>query len=223
MALHPYVKKIRSIFAANGEQKRAQGAKAYMRDQFEFFGITTPDRRKLQSDFFKAEPLPSIDDVERIVRELWAMEEREMHYFAMEFLLKYKKKLRKGDVNLLEFLITNNSWWDTVDVIAPKLFLEWSYLFPNEKLKTVRRWNKSGNLWLIRSSIIFQLHDKKSFDEDLLFEMILQQTEHKDFFIRKAIGWSLRQYAKSNPSAVRQFVNANEMSALSKKEALKHF
>jgi 3-methyladenine DNA glycosylase AlkD len=87
----------------------------------------------------------------------------------------------------------------------------------------VRRWNKSGNLWLIRASIIFQLHDKKSFDEDLLFEMILQQTEHKDFFIRKAIGWSLRQYAKTNPSSVRQFVNANEMSSLSKKEALKHF
>lgn len=223
MALHPYVRKIRTLFEAKGESKRAQGAKAYMRDQFEFFGITTPDRRKLQAEFFKSEPLPPIEDAERIVRELWAMQERELHYFAMEFLLKYRKKLRKEDLKLLEYLITTNSWWDTVDVIAPKLFLEWSYLFPNEKAKTVRRWNKSGNLWLIRSSIIFQLHDKKTFDEDLLFEMILQQTEHKDFFIRKAIGWSLRQYAKTNPSAVRQFVNANEMSPLSKKEALKHF
>jgi 3-methyladenine DNA glycosylase AlkD len=223
MALHPYVRKIRTLFEANGETKRAEGAKAYMRDQFEFFGITTPDRRKLQAVFFKSTSLPPIEDANRIVQELWSMKERELHYFAMEFLLKYRKKLRKDDLKLLEFLITTNSWWDTVDVIAPKLFLEWSYLFPNEKLKTVRRWNNSGNLWLIRSSIIFQLHDKKSFNEDLLFEMILQQTDHKDFFIRKAIGWSLRQYAKTNPSAVRQFVNANEMSPLSKKEALKHF
>lgn len=223
MALHPYVKKIRALFEANGESNRAHSAKAYMRDQFEFFGITTPDRRKLQADFFKSSTLPPIEDVNRIVRELWSMKERELHYFAMEFLLKYKKKLRKDDLKLLEFLITTNSWWDTVDVIAPKLFLEWSYLFPDEKAKTVRRWNKSGNLWLIRSSIIFQLHDKKTFDEALLFEMILRQTDHKDFFIRKAIGWSLRQYAKNNPSAVRQFVHANEMSPLSKKEALKHY
>jgi len=113
-------------------------------------------------------------------------------------------------------------WWDTIDFMAKNWIGEFVKLFPNEGMKRVVTWNESGNLWLIRTSILFQLGYKENVDVEVLNQMITPHVHHPDFFIRKAIGWALRQYAKYDAEWVKDYVQTNSLSPLSAKEAMKH-
>lgn len=217
-----YILSIEKLFRSHSDAKRAAGAKAYMRDLFDYFGISTPDRRKLEREFHAKHALPSFSETEKIVRKLWAKPERELQYFAMELCYKQRKQLPHEAIHLFEYMIRNKSWWDTVDFIAIKLVASWFEIYPESIQKKTREWITSGHLWLMRTAIIFQNGLKKKMDEKLLFHLIEQCTDHPDFFIRKAIGWALRSYAYANPEAVRKFVKATPLSPLSEKEAMKH-
>jgi len=146
-----------------------------------------------------------------------------MQYAGMEVLFRQRKKSSAESIGLLEWMITRKSWWDTVDYIAPNLVGNLFIAFPELRDETIENWMKSGNFWLQRSCLLFQLKYKANTDSGLLFNLCTRLAGEKEFFIRKAIGWSLREYAKTNPEAVKSFVDRTELSGLSKREALKHF
>lgn len=195
--------------------------KAYMRNQFEFLGLTSPIRQEIQKPFMMVKYLPAKPELATIVKTCWSRPEREYHHFAQDFTLKYKKQFDKEDMELFEFMVTHNSWWDTVDFIAANLMGEYFKKYPETKKHYVEKWIASGNMWLQRCALIFQLKYKNEVDTELLSYAINSLVGSKEFFINKAIGWALRQYSRVNPTWVMDFANNTALANLSRREALR--
>jgi len=218
-----YLQPLLKQYEDNSDPKRAVQMKKYMKDQFEFFGIGTPARRSMMSTHIKEFGLPDWSMIEEITRHLWEMEERECQSTVIDLLNRMKKNLGKDDLPLMEFLITTKSWWDTVDGLAGWLVGDIMKKYPEQIEPVTTRWMDSGNIWLQRSCLLFQLKYKQDTDLDLLFGFIEKLSDHKSFWIRKAIGWILREYSKTDPQTVRRYVGAHpELSGLSSREALKY-
>ena len=154
------------------------------------------------------------------MRALWHKPQREFQHVGMELLDRYRKYFGPEITDILVFEITHKSWWDSVDFIASHT-VGWAYANGRLHKQDIQHWNGSEDIWLIRSSIIFQLKYKNQTDWDFLQQMIIPHLPHSDFFIRKAIGWALREYGKSEPQRVLAFVESNEMSGLSQREAIR--
>lgn len=218
-----FVKTIHSLFqeAANKENATAMGA--YMKHHFEFFGIKTPERRAICKEHWKKYKLESLKQVEEIVGQLWQLPQREFQYYGIELLHYYKKLWKPSTLSLFEYCIEHKSWWDSVDAIASDWIGEFMMIYP-AKISITKKWNHSENMWLQRTSILFQKRYKQKTSTDLLSEYILNTCSSKEFFIQKAIGWALREYAKTNEDWVKTFVKEHEhqLASLSKKEALKN-
>jgi len=219
--LQEYLHLLETEFTQNAHAKTAVAQAAYMKNNFLFLGIKTPLRREIQKPFLITEFLPPKNKAYIIVKTLWQKPEREFHYFAQELAFKYIKQLEKDDILLFEYLITHQSWWDTVDIIAPKLVGAYFKKFPNERDIYINQWLNSNNIWLQRSAILFQLHYKNKLDTQMLSYIINELKGSREFFIKKAIGWMLRQYSRTNPSWVIDFVANTELSGLSSREALR--
>lgn len=219
--MHPYINTLINEFKLNVNNKIALEQSAYMRNQFPFFGIKTTERRALQQTFLAKEMLPDKKELEGIISILWEQPQRECHYFAQELAFKYVKQLEKRDIDLYEFMVVNQSWWDTVDVIATKLMGAYFKKFPEQKTIYVTKWLKSGNIWLQRCALLFQLKYKDETDLTLLSNTINALLGSKEFFINKAIGWILREYSRTNPKWVITFAENTALNVLSKKEALR--
>ncbi len=196
---------------------------AYMRNQFQFLGIPSPTRKKLvKSALLELGALKNPID-EYLVLKLWACPEREYQYAACDYLARQRKKLELQHLGLLEKLFLEKSWWDSVDSLVHNvgaISLKFS-----ETVPILERWAKTENFWLRRAAILHQLGLKTKTDESRLFKFILENAHDNEFFIRKAIGWALRQHSYTNPEAVKTFVleHQNVLSNLSKREALKAF
>lgn len=194
------------------DPERAPGMKAYMRDQFSFLGVSTPDRRKASRELLRGRrQAPDW----RFIADCWAAEEREFQYVACDHLSQVP--VTREDLPQLKFLVENKSWWDTVDALVK----------PIGRAATaadMKEWAQDPNFWVRRVAILHQLGFKADTDPALLSEIILRNTGSKEFFINKAIGWALREYARSNPEWVRTFLLEQEekLSALSRREAAKH-
>lgn len=195
--------------------------KKYMKNLFEFHGIKSPERRVLCREFIKSNGLPEKKELKTVIDELWNLPQREYQYFAMELLEKFKKQFEPNDIYLLEKLVLNKSWWDTVDFIAAHLIGSYFQRFPKNVKKITEKWISSNNMWLQRSAILFQLKYKNNTDVDLLFSYLKRCSHSNEFFIRKVIGWVLREYSKTDPKAVVTFVENHQLKPLSKREALK--
>lgn len=217
-----FAKTLRNHLELHKNPSNATAMEDYMKNHFRFFGIKTPERRALMRTFYTQYGHPKQEQVPAIVKELWAMPEREIHQVAQEIAGKYMKKAKPEIISLYEFMILNNSWWDTVDYIAIWLVGTLFKNHPEMIEEYVEKWMKSGNFWLQRTAILFQRNYKDETDETLLFGICQKLSGEKEFFIRKAIGWALREYAYTNPQAVLAFVKQNQLSPLSSKEALKH-
>jgi 3-methyladenine DNA glycosylase AlkD len=220
--MHPYILPIIKAFESVPDPSRAEQMKRYMKDRFDFYGIPTAVRRTILSEHIRNYSLPEWTGIHTIVRELWELDQREYQMLAIDLLNRMKKKLEPGDLPLLEYLITHKSWWDSVDGIAGWLAGELFRRHPELIKETTGKWMDSGNIWLQRSCLLFQLKYKKDTDLDLLFGFIEALADHKSFWIRKAIGWILREYSKTDPETVARYVSEHpELSGLSKREALK--
>ncbi len=195
--------------------------KAYMRNQFEFLGIKGPAQKALLKQFVAEQGLPDLAELENMVRSLWTWPEREYHYVALSLLSKRQKQLTPDVVPLLEHLITTHSWWDTVDAIASHNVGQLLLQYPDHREAVITAWRVSENIWLRRTTLLFQLGYKAQTDEALLFSLIQQNQASKEFFIQKAIGWALREYSKVAPEAVQGFVAEAPLAPLSRREALK--
>ena len=196
-----------------------------MRDQFEYLGIKSPIRREALKVFLSEHGLPDERQLHPITRALWKLPFREFKYNALDMLVRFKR-LDLKLLPMLEWMTVTESWWDTVDHISDNLIGRKILIHhPDLMRPKAEEWIASDNLWLQRTAIIFQMQFRERLDEKLLFDMILRRIDETDFFIRKAIGWALREHAKLHPERVKAFVSKHGkmLSGLSKREALKHF
>jgi 3-methyladenine DNA glycosylase AlkD len=220
--VHSYLIPLIKKYESHKNPERAAQMKRYMKDQFGFYGIATPERRTMMASHIKEFGLPDWSDIESISRNLWEMEQRECQFTQLDLMNRTKKKLSPDNLPLLEYLITTKSWWDTVDGLSGWFVGELFKRHPELIKPATDKWMKSENIWLQRSCLLFQLKYKKDTDLDLLFSFIAPLSGHKSFWIRKAIGWILREYSKTDSQAVQEYVEAHpELSGLSKREALK--
>ncbi|WP_054955218.1 DNA alkylation repair protein [Paenibacillus dakarensis] len=211
---------LRTLFAEHSNEYLAQKMKAYMRNQFEFFGIQSPLRKELTKKFLDEHDFPTEDQVVEVITKLWSMNERELQNAALQIMDMRKRKFHLDDIKLIEQMIINKSWWDTVDHIASNHAGHYFSKYPEQR-NIADEWIQSDNFWLQRTAILFQLKYKLDTDVDRLFHYIQLTADSNEFFIQKAIGWSLRQYSKYNPESVIRFVQSNTLSNLSRREALK--
>ena len=219
-----YAEILRATCEARRKPEIAKKMSAYLKDRFASFGIKSPERRELQKIFFQQLPLKDPDfDYRSLVKELWAFPERESQYFAQELFAKQQKKFHHpDDLADIEYLLTHKDWWDSVDYIASTILGFHCKKYPEQIPYIVERFTASNHLWLQRSTLIFQLKYKDDVDFDLLKKQILTLKGDKEFFIQKAIGWSLRQYSKFNPEEVNQFLSEHEFSNLARREGSKY-
>jgi len=219
MKSNEFIKSLEKEFNKHSNPSIAKSQKVYMRNQFEFYGLTANKRREIQNSFVKNNP---ITDLKKLATSLWNLKNRDYQYFAQELIYSNHKKFKIDDINLFEYMIVNKSWWDTIDFLAPKILGKYFKLFPEEIDKNIQKWILSNNIWLQRSSILFQLKYKETLNTQLLIRIILPLSNTKEFFINKSIGWILREYSKTNKDWVLDFVEKNKLSNLSIREALKH-
>ena len=219
--MHEFVVSLHKNFDLYKNPAIASGQKAYMRNQFDFLGIKTPERKKLISSLLKKESLPQKKSLKEIIKKLWEFPEREYQYAAIDVLSKYKNKWEEKDIDLIEYLIQKKSWWDTVDALAIRLAGNFFENFPDLKNQRTEKWIRSKNIWLQRSALLFQLKYKHKTDIRLMEYAIGQLKNTDEFFLNKAIGWILREYGKTNPEWVKNFVVKNKLHPLSQREALK--
>ena len=221
--MHSYVSSLKYLFEQNANPAQAEPMKKYMRAQFEYLGIKSPQVTVLLREHIHVYGLPPLDKLDVISRELWSLPQREFQYTAMTLAGKLEKKVEPEFITTIEYLITTKSWWDTVDVLASHAVGTQFKRFPAVKEKYLKKWRKSNNFWLRRTTLLFQLGYKKETDFDLLCEIIHENLGSEEFFINKAIGWALRQYAHTNPVPVKKFVKATkDLHPLSRREALKN-
>ena len=192
-----------------------------MRDQFAFAGISSPARRTLAREVLADLPAPTPAQLVTIARRAWNRPEREYQYFACDYLERYVRGCGPDFIAELEWLVTHKSWWDTVDALTHSVG---RLVLAYPELRTdMDAWIDADNFWLARVALIHQMSYKDRTDTKRLFRYCERRATDPEFFIRKAIGWALRSYARTDMAAVRAFVTAHpELSPLSRREALKH-
>lgn len=214
---------LEKAFIACANAENAEAMSKYMKNKFHFFGIKTDQRRQIFKSICAENQKELSGNPREIALFLYSKNERELHYCALEILIKYlKKNYLKEDIELIENLITTHSWWDSVDVIAKFILGDYLKQFPLETDTVINRFSSSENMWLNRSAILFQLGYKENTNFDLLKFVCEKHKTSNEFFIQKAIGWSLREYGKTNPEGVINFVSVAILKKLSEKEALKN-
>lgn len=218
----PIIERLRKDFRSAADPANAVFQKAYMRDQFDFFGLKTETRREITKNCFREMPFDNYEALEPAVKELWQFPQREYQYAGQELLVHHKKLWTKNTVKLIEYCIVHKSWWDTVDYLNSYGSGHYFQKYPEAREKISATWNRSDNIWLNRSSLLFQLKYKDKTDTQLLAKYILHLAGSKEFFIQKAIGWVLREYSKTDPVWVRDFIRSNRLATLSAKEGSKY-
>ncbi len=216
-----YVAALRDLYAQHAHSANALGMKAYLKNQFDFLSIKKPERILLSQQIIQHQDIPTIENLKEISLLCFQEEKREMQYFVNDLLGKIIKKLDDSLLPILESLILQKSWWDTVDFLAPKLAGKILQQYPEKIVDYPDRWIESENKWLQRSAILFQLGYKEKTDATLLFNYILKRADSKEFFVQKAAGWALREYSKQNPEAVQLFIQNNTLPKLTVREGLK--
>lgn len=213
---------VRAVLRAAADPRRAAGAQAYMKTTEPFLGVRLPEVRRLTLDAARAHPPGTVDDVIAAATRLWREAgHREERYAAQALLTLRPVRADLRLLPLLEEMITTGAWWDLVDEASSRVG---ELLRADRAAMTpvLRRWARSPDRWLRRTAVIAQRGAKDRTDTALLAEVVLANAEDPDFFLRKAIGWALRDYAKVDPGWVAAFVRDHPLSPLSRREATKH-
>lgn len=219
-----FVEDLRLRFQQVENNLQAVKMAAYMKNIAPFFGISSVPRKAIYTDWKNNLP-PNLDFDQRwdLVFELWEQEEREFQYVAVDWINSWNiKSLQKEDANKLKLIIQSKSWWDTVDLMASTFLGKVGMKFPEMKNELIESWSETNDFWLHRSTLIFQLKYKQKTDLDLLSMQIERFKSNKEFFIQKAIGWSLREVSKWNPIWVKNEIEKQQLIGLAKREASKY-
>jgi 3-methyladenine DNA glycosylase AlkD len=214
-----YVNAVQAALTPLRDETRAVAMAAYMKDHFPFLGIPAPDRRTVMKRIARPEPAK----VPAIARALWKRREREYHYVAVDLLDAMAAKLdARATLRLIEELALQHSWWDSIDGLAG---VAGKILRRHQELRgIVWTWSSHASFWVNRLAILHQNGWSGETDQKVLFKLCAAHAHEEEFFIRKAIGWALRDYAWKNPKAVQAFVDENRdtLSKLSIREAKKN-
>ena len=206
---------------ARADNVRALDMSKYMKNKFEFFGVGASERNEIWKPYFKeAKKTKKIDW--DFIEICFKHDKRECQYTAAYYLKYMKKFLVEDDIPKLKELVLTKSWWDTVDILDKVIG---SIIYNNKNLyPIILEWSKDDNIWLRRVAIDHQLLRKENTDEQLLEKILINNLNHKEFFVNKAIGWALRDYSKTNPQWVRNFIEVHKenMASLSIREASKY-
>ena len=227
MAATQLIDRVRRELAAAGDPSRAPAMQQYMKSELPFYGVRLPAVRRICRPIFAAHPIESAGVFDDTVERLFVgATHREERYAAIELAKHrlYRAHQTPDRIPLYRRLVIAGGWWDTVDEIASNLIGPILAAYPTEVRPIALGWATDHNLWLRRTAIIAQLGLKRGTDLTLLTLAVDANASDTDFFIRKAIGWALRQYARTDPTWVKTFVDAREdqLSGLSKREARKH-
>lgn len=218
------VRFVQSELSQLADPVRAAPMAAYMKTTMPFYGVPKPGRqpiaRQLKTDF----PPNDADDYRSKVLALWQLPHREEKYLAIGYAWAFKKHVVYAQLDLFEVMITEGAWWDFVDELASPIVGK-IVLDDRPRMRPVlKRWIEGEDMWLRRSAILCQNRHKTHTDQEMLFDYCRRRAHEKEFFIRKAIGWALREYARTDPEAVRGFLDemGDKLSGLSRREAAKH-
>jgi 3-methyladenine DNA glycosylase AlkD len=208
--------------AANPE--KAASMQAYMKTDMPFYGVQKAGRTGILRDLVKAHRPDSASSYRELVLALWNLDHREEKYIALGVAQHFKAHILPSQIDLYRRLIVEGAWWDLVDEVANHLIRNLVIGYPVESWPLVDRWIDDESMWLRRTALICQVGAKEHTDPDRLFVFCAARAYEEEFFIRKAIGWALRDYARTDPAAVAAFINAHldELSGLSYREGSKH-
>lgn len=219
----------RQALSKAGDPVRAAGQQRYLKSALPYWGLATPVLRATLKPILDdpAYRIESREDWERTIRALWDEATHREEWYAALAVARHRhyRRWRDSDtVPLYRHLVETGAWWDVVDDIATHLVREVVLANPQVEGLRMREWAQDDHLWIRRSAIICQVGAKERIDPVLLADVVEPNLADPDFFIRKAIGWALRDYARTRPDWVRAFVGAHErkVSGLSRREALKH-
>ncbi|MGV9231986.1 DNA alkylation repair protein [Streptomyces nigra] len=215
--------RLTAVYGAAADPERAAAMRAYMKDVAPFLGIPSPERRALSRSVLQGTPRPDERDCTAVALRCWRLPEREYQYFAVDLLRRHVRRLSSGFLPVARHLVTTVPWWDTVDALAAHVV---GGLVAADPALTAAMdaWIEDDDLWVVRTALLHQLRYGERTDAGRLFAYCLRQSGHPDFFVRKAIGWCLREYAKTDPDAVRDFLarEGGRFAPLSVREALKN-
>ena len=219
----PMVIFMQQRMAEAGNTDDAKAMQAYMKTEQPFYGVKSPERKAIFKQAREHTKISSFIEYKRLVLWLWSGENREEQYLAMDAAEYYKSFRTLEAFPVYEEMLNEASHWDTVDKLASNLI--GPLVKEHRELEdVVRGWRESENMWLRRASLLVHLKHKAETNLPLLEETILMLASEKEFFIRKAIGWVLREYAKTDAEFVKRFVmtHQEQLSSLSRQEALKN-
>lgn len=219
--------RLRRDFKAAGDPVRAKGAQSYMKSGMPYHGVATPVMRKICRAAFRELAFESAGHWRAEVLAIWTGASfREERYAAVELTgVRQASPFQTPDaMPLYEKLIVEGAWWDFVDWIASRRVGPILLANPAPMKRLMRQWSRSEDIWKRRTSIICQLGAKRETDLQLLYDCIEPSLGEKEFFLRKGIGWALRQYAWTDPDEVLRYVEekGDALSPLSRREALKN-
>ncbi|MFD3806583.1 DNA alkylation repair protein [Streptomyces sp. NPDC058611] len=217
------VDRLTAVYAGAADPVRAAAMAAYMKGVSPFLGLPTPLRRELSKAVTQDTPVPREADCAALALRCWRLPEREYRYFAVDYLRRHVSRCSSALLPVVRHLVVTDPWWDTVDLLAAHTV--GPLVAADPALRTdMDEWIGDEDLWVARTALLHQLRHKDATDTGRLFGYCRRQAGHPDFFIRKAIGWSLREYARTDADAVRAFVEAERprLSPLSVREALKN-
>ncbi len=221
------IRAVRKALREAADPAKAPFMQAYMKSSMPYLGVQTPELRKLLKAAFAAHPIDSAEDWRDTVLALWRRARyREERYAAIGLAGygKYRDYRTLDALPMYEEMITSGAWWDFVDSIATQQLSDLLKCSPTDMSRLLRQWAAGEDLWKRRSAILVQLNFKGNTDLTLLYDCIRPSMSSPEFFLRKGIGWALRQYARTDPREVARFVRQHEavLSPLTKREALKH-
>lgn len=212
---------IKNLFEKNKNEPQAIKMANYMRNLFKFYGIESSKRKSLYKDLLKQEKINKVIDWDFLDR-CYQDEYREFQYLVYDYLLTMKKYITFNDVPKIKTYIQSKEWWDTIDFFSKVIGN--IGMFDNKIDDLMLEWSLDEDFWLRRIAIDHQLGRKEKTNHSLLEKIITNNLGSEEFFINKAIGWSLREYSKTNPKWVRAFIDKYhlQMNKLSIKEASKY-
>jgi 3-methyladenine DNA glycosylase AlkD len=218
---------LRQEFRCVADPSRAPEMQRYMKSAMPYHGVRVPAVRKICKKLFAEVNFASHEDWHKKVLQLWRRAQYREERYAAIALTGVKRAAPfqiPRELPLYEEMIVTGAWWDFVDEIASRRIGPILRAYPSVMRKKMLAWSNSDNLWKRRASILCQLSFKQDTDLDLLFVCIEPSLDSKEFFLQKAIGWALRQYAWTNPDEVRRYVQTHkeQLSSLSRREALKN-
>jgi 3-methyladenine DNA glycosylase AlkD len=220
--MQPITRYIKDELKRHSDAIKAPQMQAYMKTEQPFYGVQSKLRKQIFRDAIKEYPITSHEEWEKVILELWNGTHREEMYQALEIAERYKKYHDESAWALFETLLRSASNWDTVDWLSSNLIGRLVEEYRHFE-KQLWEWSDDENFWVRRASLLAHLKHKDKTNIKLLSQTILKLAHEKEFFIRKAIGWVLRQYSYTDPNWVLQFVERHDekLSGLSKREALK--